>query len=387
GLRPDSPRRAARGAGPRWSEYHGRLYHNFRNDILDAVPHEIRQRGGTKNLLRRNQFGFSVSGPVVIPKLYDGSRRTFFSLNYEGVRERIARSSLRTVAIEPERRGDFSLTVDQSGAPLRIYDPATVRANPLYNPALPVSADNPEFLKDPFPANRIPDARQDPVARRALEYYPLPNANAGPFFRNNYFIVSPETNTADGMIGRLDHTFLEKHRLSASWSFTNGFAGTARLIQSPADSAPADGSFTSRRGTIEHILTLSPQTVHAASFEVQTNVSENVSDASGWPERLGLRGVPSGHFPFFDLANYIDMGRTTPAARTARNTFAFSDSLSHKRGRHSLRFFSQFSRLQVNTFSPAMPAGAYFFTWRYTSLPGVVNTGLAFASFLLGGPE
>ncbi|GIU75061.1 MAG: hypothetical protein KatS3mg004_2148 [Bryobacteraceae bacterium] len=387
GLRPDSPRRATHGAGPRWSAFHGRLYHNFRNDILDAVPHEIRQRGGTKNLLRRNQFGFSVSGPVVIPKLYDGSRRTFFSLNYEGVRERIARSSLRTVAIEPERRGDFSLTVDQSGAPLPIYDPATVRANPLYNPALPVSAENAEFLKDPFPANRIPEARQDPVARRALDYYPLPNANAGPFFRNNYFIVSPETNTADGMIGRLDHTFLEKHRLSASWSFTNGFAGTARLIQSPADSAPADRSFTSRRGAIEHILTLSPQTVHTASLEAQTNVSENVSDASGWPERLGLRGVPSGHFPFFDLANYIDMGRTTPAARTARNTFTFSDALSHKRGRHSLRFFSQFSRLQVNTFSPAMPAGAYFFTWRYTSLPGVVNTGLAFASFLLGGPE
>ncbi len=162
GLRPDSPKRAARARAAGGSAWHGRLYHNLRNDILDAVPHEIRQRGGTKNLLRRNQFGFSVSGPLVVPRLYDGARRTFFSLNYEGVRERIARSSLRTVAIEPERRGDFSLTVDQSGAPLPIYDPATVRPNPAYNPALPVSADNLEYLKDPFPPTASPTPARIP---------------------------------------------------------------------------------------------------------------------------------------------------------------------------------------------------------------------------------
>lgn len=387
GLRQDSPARAARAPGASRASYHGRLYHNLRNDILDAVPHEIRQRGGTKNLLRRNQFGFSVSGPVLIPRLYHGGRSTFFSLNYEGVRERISRSYLRTVAIEPERRGDFSLTVDPSGAPLPIYDPATARPNPLYDPSLPVSTSNLEFLKDPFPSNTVPQTRMDPVARKALEYYPLPNAGAGPFFRNNYFVVSPETNTADGMIARLDHTFLEKHRLSLSWSFTNGLSGAARLIPGPADSAPADNLFSNRRGVLEHVLTLSPQTVNTASFEAQTNISENVSDAAGWPEALGLRGVPSGAFPRFDLANYLDMGRTTPLSRTARNTFTFTETLSHKRGRHSLRFVSQFSRVQVNTFIPARPAGAYYFSWRYTSLPGIVNTGLAFASFLLGGPS
>ncbi len=387
GLRPDSPRRTPRAPGAARSAFHGRLYHNLRNDILDAVPHEIRQRGGTKNLLRRNQFGFSLSGPIQIPRLYDGARRTFFSLNYEGVRERISRSYLRTVAIEPERRGDFSLTVDPSGNPLPIYDPATVRPNPLYDPSIPASLDNLEFLKDPFPSNRIPAARHDPVAVAALSHYPLPNADAGPFFRNNYFVVSPETNTADGMLTRIDHSFLEKHRLSVSWSFTNGLAGPARLMPGPADSAPADNQFSNRRSALEHILTLSPQTVNTASFEAQTNISENVSEASGWPESLGLRGVPSGAFPRFDLANYLDMGRTTPLSRTARNTFTFTEAFSHKRGRHSLRIVSQFSRLQVNTFIPAMPSGAYIFSWRYTSLPGIVNTGLAFASFLLGGPS
>jgi hypothetical protein len=76
-LRPDSPaRRSSSGsAGSRW---HGRLFENFRNDYLDAIPHEIVQRGGTKSLLRRNQYGINFTGPVVIPWLYNGGRRTFF---------------------------------------------------------------------------------------------------------------------------------------------------------------------------------------------------------------------------------------------------------------------------------------------------------------------
>jgi hypothetical protein len=91
GMRQDTPRRGGR-ARSAPVQYHGRLSHNFRNDFLDATPHDVRQRGGDKNILRRNQFGFNVSGPLVIPKLYDGARRTFFSISYEGVREKIGRS-------------------------------------------------------------------------------------------------------------------------------------------------------------------------------------------------------------------------------------------------------------------------------------------------------
>ena len=55
---------------PAW---HGRIFENFRNDFLDAVPHQIVQRNGQQRKLRRNQFGFNLTGPVYIPKLYDGS--------------------------------------------------------------------------------------------------------------------------------------------------------------------------------------------------------------------------------------------------------------------------------------------------------------------------
>jgi hypothetical protein len=169
GLRSDSPRgQSSRGAAaPQW---HGRIFENFRNDFLDAVPHEIAQRGGTKSLLRRNQFGFNVAGPLAIPRLYRSGRKTFFSISYEGVRDRTARSFLQTVATLDERTGNFSASVDQAGKLLPIYDPTTTVANPSFDATQWVTAENLQYLRVPFAENRIDPFRLDPVALRALDY-------------------------------------------------------------------------------------------------------------------------------------------------------------------------------------------------------------------------
>jgi hypothetical protein len=386
GLRSDSPKKVSQG-GIGLSQFHGRVFENFRNDFVDAVPHEIVQRGGTKNLLRRNQFGFNLSGPVIIPRLYNGARTTFISLSYEGVRERIARSYLRTVPTTPERTGDYTQVVDYSGDPLQIFDPATTRLNPNYDPSQPVTRDNLQYLRDPFPANRIPQERMDPVSRKMIAYYPEPNSNAGPFFRNNYFVVAPETNTADGMIMKVDHSFLEKHRVSVSGSFTNGFAGSAQFIPNGADSAPPDRQYANRRGSVEHVYTASPQSVNTATVEAVTDQSENQSDSSDYPEQLGLQGVPGKQFPLVSFSPYLNLGRQNPISRNARNTYILTDSHSMRRGKHSLRFTGQYVHYQVNTFVPKFPSGYFEFSSWLTSLPGIVNTGQGFASFLLGGAE
>jgi hypothetical protein len=383
GLRGDSRRRA--GAAPsRRAQFHGRLFENLRNDFLDAVPHEIAQRGGTKNLLRRNQFGFNLSGPVTIPKLYPTGRNTFFSISYEGLRERIGRSYLRTVPILPERDGDYRLVVDPAGEPLRIYDPASNRLNPGFDPSQPVSESNLQNVRDIFPQSIIPLSRQDPVTRRILNYYPTPNADAGPFFRNNYFIVAPETNTADGMIAKVDHTFLEKHQLAGTLSFTNGTAGTARYIPNAADSAVPDRIYENRRVSLEHTFTASPQSVNTATFELYRDNSKNSSDPGDFDAELGLKGVNADVFPVFRPGSYLAMGRANPVSRTARNTWVFTNSHSLKRNKHNLRFVLQFVRTQVNTFVPQFPSGFFQFRSYLTSLPGIVNTGHGFASMLLG---
>jgi len=386
GLRAESPRRARQSSGGS-AQFHGRLFENFRNDFLDAIPHEIRQRDSSKNLLRRNQFGFNVSGPVIIPKIFDGGRSTFFSVSYEGVRERIARSYLRTVPIVPERSGGYGQVVDYSGLPLRVFDPQTSRPNPNFDPAEPVTEQNLEYLRDPFPGDQMPAARLDPAAQKILSYYPLPNSNAGPYFRNNYFVISPETNKADGMIFKIDHSFLEKNRLSTSGSFTNGYAGSARFIPNAADSGPADRQYENRRLSAEHVYTASPKSVNTATVEAVADRSLNVSDEGDFASEIGLPGVPAGVFPSFHLGPYLPTGRANAIARNVRNTLVFTNAHALKFNKHNVRLVGQYARYQVNTFVPRYPSGSFQFTSGLTSLPGIVNTGHAFASFLLGGVE
>ena len=385
GLRADSARKSP-ASGIKLSSYHGRVYENFRNDVLDAVPHEITQNGGGKDLLRRNQFGFNLSGPVFLPRLYNGARRTFFSINYEGVRERIGRSYLRSVPIMPYRSGDYADVVDDAGAPLQIYDPLSTQTNPLYDPSQPVTTTNLQYNRDPFPNRLIPASRLDPVAQKVVAYIPPPNADVGPYFQNNYFVVSPETNRANGMIAKVDHSINDRHRLSVGVSHTSGFNGAAHYIDNAADPGPPDRNYSSRHITAEHVLTLSPGSVNTATVEMSSDVSSNSSSAIDPGSALGLSGVSAQAFPRISFG-FLPVGRYSPNTRLARNVFTYTDAQSLKFGKHSLRFAGQFQRQQVNTYQPSAPAGAYYTAEGYTDLPGIVNTGSQFSSFLLGAVD
>jgi len=385
GLRGETARRRATARRPAW---HGRLFENLRNDFLDAVPHEVRQRGGSKSMLRRHQFGFNLAGPFLVPRVYDGGRRTYFSLSYEGMREGIARSYLRTIPTLAERTGDWSQSVDLSGNPLPIYDPQTTHRNPAFDAGRPVALDNLEYQREPFPGNRIPPSRLDPVAQKALTYYPEPNTDVGPFFRNNYFVHTPETNTANGMIGKLDHSWRERHRISLGFSFSNGFQAPAKLFLTAADPGAADRRFRSRRGGLEHIFTLSPRTVNTIGLEASSSSSESGEDSRrDLVSELGLRGISGQGFPYFRISPYLSLGRSYPVSRTARNQFELTEGFSTKQNRHNWRFSARYARSQVNTYYPQYPAGSFRFGAGLTSLPGIVNTGHAFASFLLGLAE
>ena len=155
GMRPESPPNAQEHHGPKM-RWHGRVYENFRNDVLDAIPHEVKQNGESISPLRRNQFGFNISGPVLFPHLITNPNNTFFMLSYEGVRERIFRANLLTVPTAQQRQGDFSQTVDPSGNILPIYDPAQTAPNPAYDPTQAVSTSNLQYLRAQFPGNVIP---------------------------------------------------------------------------------------------------------------------------------------------------------------------------------------------------------------------------------------
>ena len=371
GLRPDSPVVAAKAQSP-LREWHGRLYENFRNDALDAVPHEITQNGGDKGLLRRNQYGFNVAGPFFIPRLMQGKSNTYVSLSFEGVRERIARTHLTTIPTTAQREGNYSDVVDSAGNVLPIFDPATTRPNPAYNSSEAVSQTNLQYLRDPFPGNVIPTDRLNPVALSAFALYPQPNTDIGPFFQNNYFVNSPETNTANGMIGKVDHSIGERHKVNAELAFSNGLFEPAKWYPTAANPGSSNQQFSTRHGSLQHIFTASAQTVNTASFEASSTTS-----------RSGRDQAP---FPVYQFGSYLSMGRSYPMSTNADNSFIWSDGLSRHWRQHSLRISARYAIYQVNSLWPQYPDGLFQFDAGLTGLPGIINTGDGVASFLIGQP-
>jgi hypothetical protein len=360
GVRPGAPKPARRANGGAW---HGRLFEYFRNDGLDAVPHEVRQRGGEKSLLRRNQFGFSLGGPLV-------RRTTFVSLSYEGTRERIARAYLGTLPTAPQRSGDFADLVDKAGQPVEIFDPASTAPNPLYHPGQVVSRENLQYNRERFPANRVPASRLDRVAASALAHYPPPNTAVGPFLQNNYFVNTPESNTPNGVLAKLDHQVRERHKLNVEAARSLGFYGSPRLFPTAANPGRPDRRFDTRRLGLSDKLTLSPTSVLTVSGAVSTD---------------GVWTEGGDRFPAYRLSGYLGMGPPRGSVlSTHRNTWMFSSGFALKRGRHAVHLSGSAVREQVNTSQPETPTGSYLFAAGQTALPGIKNTGNEFASFLLG---
>ena len=134
------------------NSFHGSAYDFLRNDKMDA-------RGffaATRSIYRQNDFGFTVSGPVFVPKIYNGKDKTFFFVSYEGFRNRVgANSTILSVPTPEMYGGDFRNWVDASNKLIPIYDPSTTRANP----------NGAGFIRDPFPNNQIPTSAFDPHLR------------------------------------------------------------------------------------------------------------------------------------------------------------------------------------------------------------------------------
>ncbi len=374
GMRPNSPASARLRYGPKL-HWHGRVYEYFRNDVLDAIPHEVKQNAGTKSPLHRNQFGFNLSGPVIIPHLITNPNNTFFTLSYEGVRETISRASLLTVPTAAQRNGDFSKTVDPAGNPLIIYDPAATTLNPAYNPALPVSTSNLQYLRSPFPGNIIPTDRLAPDVQQALSLYPLPNAHVGPFFQNNYFIDSPQKDTADGIIARLDESIGSRQRPSFQTAISYGFLSTAQYFPNFASPTAPAQNYSRWQAEINYVFTATSKTVNSLHLAADSNVL-----------RAGT-GAQSP-FPVYQLdGGYVSMGTGFPESHNAHNTVEVRDSVSTQQGKHSLDLTFQADQYQVNSFTPQYPSGYFEFSSGLTSLPGIIDTGDPFASFLLGLPQ
>jgi hypothetical protein len=117
------------------------------------------------NHLVQNNFGASLGGPLL-----GRGKKTFFFLNYEGLRLVQADALTLTVPTPDEIGGNFSM----SNA--KIYDPTTAVANPNYDPTKPTGSNNFPYTRSQFSNNQIPLDRINPQLEAfLLQYLPPPN--------------------------------------------------------------------------------------------------------------------------------------------------------------------------------------------------------------------
>lgn len=157
------------------NQIHGAIFEFDRNNAFDAKPFPtaIDSVPTSNAVLRQNQFGFVLSGPVFIPKLYDGRNKSFWLANYEGWRINNGIVAKAAFPNAPTLTGDFS------AEPIPAYGTAacTVLLNQNQN-CLPVDP----TTGQPFPGNKIPAGRlTNRLGQVAVAYgfFATPNVGGG----------------------------------------------------------------------------------------------------------------------------------------------------------------------------------------------------------------
>jgi hypothetical protein len=138
---------------------------------------------------------------VVVPKVYNGRNKTFWYFTWEANKFGSPNSTTSSVPRAAWRNGDLSDLL-KLGTNYQIYDPATIQP-----------AANGRFSRQAFAGNIIPASRIDPIARKILDLYPLPNSPGTTDGRNNFFLSGKALEDYWSTIGRFDHAFSEKDRL------------------------------------------------------------------------------------------------------------------------------------------------------------------------------
>jgi hypothetical protein len=387
------------------NNFHGSAYDYMVNEALNAgapwVSNNARPR------VRRHDYGFTVGGPVLLPK-YDGHNKTFFFFNWEQFRDKQTINTIQnTVPIQAYRDSDFrqamtgrNLGTDPLGRPIiegTIYDPLTTRTAP-----------DGRLIRDPFPNNMIPLNRMDPVALKIQSIIPLPNR---PGLVNNGVYPFLSQRVTDIPAVKVDHLLTSKIKLSYYWSQTR----TASQYATPlggADGLPepitaAIGTFiTGRVQRLNYDHTLAPTMLLHLGVGYQTDHFTDDPGTTGYDAatQLGLRGATDNRIPpSFQSANNAQGGvkNLGPGNSTNRHPLLYqkptaNGSLTWVKDNHTYKFGGE-SRWDSNGSTVyAYTSGTYTFNNAQTGLPYVTQAGgtvgggtvgFPYASFLLGAVD
>ncbi|MEX2261432.1 MAG: TonB-dependent receptor [Bryobacteraceae bacterium] len=357
--------------------FHGGLYEFVRNERLDAKNFFDRAEDPIPPF-KQNQYGVFLGGPV-FP--WRGEHKTFFFADFEGLKARQSQTYISTVPTAAFREGDFSSSTQQ------LFDPLTQRQLP-----------NGTFVRDPFPGNRIPIGRIDPVGRNILNIYPEPNLGTADF--NNYLANPLRTTDGYKFDVKIDQIISEKDTFFARWSRSGD-----DLNEPGALPEPAVGNGPGVPGLASQPLN---QIVASGTHLFSADKVNEIR--AGWT-RLNLRqfnpnfgryvshelGVPGGNVVGDELTSGLSIFTVTGQTALGDNGFSpavvvsdnlqLSDNFNYIRGSHTFKFGGEIQRRRYNAFQSNTLRGSMAFNAAYTQNPASrTGTGLGAADVLLGRP-
>ncbi|MBV9033296.1 MAG: TonB-dependent receptor, partial [Acidobacteriaceae bacterium] len=368
---------------------HGTAYEFVRNEKFDANGFFSNRAGiaplpGRSDLrppLRYNQFGFSITGPVVIPKLYNGKNKTFFSGGFERVFLRRSLFGSFSVPTTAMRTGDLS------ASPVPVYNPASTTADPA-NPG--------QYIRTAFFNNQIPANRINPVALNILKLYPTPTS-AG--ITNNFSSVASQRDDSRQGNVRLDHYFSERYRTFARYSLEDNDHSEPNYWNSVATPGDFTQFITAKTFVWDNLYTFSPDLIaeFRYGFSWQTNYRQPYSTgtdlvALGFSPAY-VSQLQAEYLPPISISGFDGPSENANQAWSHYSHVA-AFSLTFVRGKHTVKTGWDGRLLLDQNHSVTVPSGEFSFGTTFTNGPNpfnAVGSGgvpyLSFAGFLLGNPD
>lgn len=376
-------------------QYHGTIYDYLRNNFLNANDFFSNRSGLGKAEYHQDDYGGSIGGPLMLPKINRSRDRTFFFFNYEGTQLRQGGNTAEIVPTALQRGGDFSQTVNTKGQPFIIYDPTTT-----------LLGSNGKYTRTPFPGNLIPKSMLDPVAQNLLKFYPLPNLTPAPGtlqnFVGNGVASGVSTRSWNSLITRVDHRINDSQSLFFRYGWNHRTDTTTPYYGIPgADSelGDADGFFRGNaNGAAGYTWTINSHTVLDARVSIVRYGEGNIENTLGID--MTTLGFPASFakstpYPLFPTITDSDgdvysLGGGNTPSRLYINEFSPQISIHSVYGHHAIKYGANFIAVQYNNFSPGHSGGTFSFNRSFTQGPDpTVSSSLSgfdFASYLLGMP-
>ncbi|GAB4116010.1 MAG: hypothetical protein Kow001_16870 [Acidobacteriota bacterium] len=373
------------------SEFHGSAFWFHRNSVLNASAFD---QDRPFNL--QHNFGANVGGPVKLPWVWSDKLKTYFYFNHEQFRiNGGATAPIVSIPTVKNRQGDFTDWVDAQGNLIPIYDPATLRPNPAFDPSLPTGPTNLPFLRDQFmgcdgntPNVICSDRFANSFALAYLRHLPNPNR---PGVLNNYQappvpdIILANTKyyfwRIDMNVGDRDSVYFSSW---SQWAPKN----TNSLLPLPISNDVYTDPQNSKINRLNWTHTFSPTLVHHFAIGYLNRNegygSLNEDYLNEFPQVPGV--AANTHVPVINFSDGYQSFSTTngPGSLnvTTRPTVVGNSLSTWVKGAHTIKFGAEYRDLGQNFHDNTNNAGTFSFDRGPTGLSGIVS-GNPIASFLL----